>query len=275
MEKVSNLPKKTKKRSASYPAFSLQEVVAATKNLKDQLGDGPYSRDNMAVALGYKGITGSSSTKIASCVHFGLLDRNGNTYSQSELASRIFNYIDEEERTNSLLEAFSRPALYQKLLAEYTGKALPLMLESILIRNYGIQENVAKSAVSTFKDSAEYVGALKNGVLITGQVSTTDVSTQDEAPANTPSAARSDLRHTVQPEALPHTPAPAPVVPTGFLSVNLPSGLVVSYSQDLASAFAFGTFGTELKALNDAVVAHLRENTPTEPVSQLQQEEEV
>lgn len=265
MEKsASLLPKKTKKRSASYPAFSLQEVVASTKNLKDQLGDGPYSRDSMAVALGYKGVTGSSSMKIASCVHFGLLDRNGNAYTQSELANHIFNYISEEERTNSLLEAFSKPALYQKLITEYSGKSLPLMLESILIRSHGIQENAAKSAVSTFKESAEYVGVLKNGVLTVNHDQPAEASTQAESPANSQSASSQSQMQDQQSVQLP-------VSLTGFLSVNLPSGLIVSYSHDLASAFAFGAFGNELKALDDAVINHLHKNIT--PGAELRQEE--
>lgn len=267
MEKSAQLPKKTKKRSASYPAFSLQEVVTAKKNLKDQLGDGPYSRDSMAVALGYKGVTGSSSMKIASCVHFGLLDRNGNTYEQSDLANRIFNYIDEEERTTSLLEAFNKPALYQKLIAEYTGKSLPLMLESILIRNYGIQENAARSAVSTFKESAEYVGALKNGVLTTNQNQNLEIPTQDE---NLGGQQRTVSQSQPQRQASPQSS----VVSAGLLSVELPSGLVVSYSQELAPAFAFGAFGNELKALEDAVTSYIRKNSATKPLPE-QSEEEV
>lgn len=273
MEKSATpLPKKAKKRSASYPAFSLQEVVTSTKNLKDRLGDGPYSRDSMAVALGYKGVTGSSSMKIASCVHFGLLDRNGNTYNQSELANRIFNYITDEERANSLMEAFSRPALYQKLITEYSGKSLPLMLESILIRSHGIQENAAKSAVSTFKESAEYVGALKNGVLSVSQDQATDATTQEEVSVNQPSVNQPsvDSHYQAQKQSYAQTSA----VPAGLLSVNLPSGLVVSYSQSLASAFAFGAFGSELRALDDAVASHVHKNTVLESTAQ-QEEREV
>lgn len=265
MEKQSTaLPKKAKKRSTSYPAFSIQEIIEATKSLKEHLGDGPYSRDSMAIALGYKGITGSSAMKIASCVHFGLLDRNGNTYSQSELANHIFNFISEEERTNSLLIAFGKPALYQKLIAEYSGKSLPLMLESILIRNYGIQENAVKSAVSTFRESAEYVGVLKNGVLTMSIEQEGELPVQPNSQAPTPSHSASTQTHS-QPNG--HTAA----APSGFLSVNLPSGLVVSYSQDLASAFAFGIFGKELMELDRVVTEHIQKDV----TQKTPQEEEV
>lgn len=265
MEKPSTpLPKKAKKRSASYPAFSIQEVIEATKSLKEQLGDGPYSRDSMAIALGYKGITGSSSMKIASCVHFGLLDRNGNTYSQSELANHILNFISEEERVSSLLIAFGKPALYQKLISEYSGKSLPLMLERILIRNYGIQENAVKSAVSTFKESAEYAGALKNGVLTMSVEQVEASSNQSNNPAPTHS-------HSTGAQQPSHPISQAAAAPSGFLSVNLPSGLIIGYSQDLASAFAFGIFGKELMELDGAVAGHIQKNI----AQKTPQEEEV
>ncbi|QQR51905.1 hypothetical protein IPG36_04810 [bacterium] len=47
-----------------------------------------------------------------------------------------------------------------------------------------------------------------------------------------------------------------PTDPAGYLSVKLPSGMMVSYPQALASAFAFGQFGQKLKDLDDAVTAY-------------------
>lgn len=242
--------KKTKKRSASYPAFNLEQAVEATRQLKDKLGDGPYSREHMAVALGYKGVTGSSGMKIAACVNFGLLDRTGNTYSQSDLARKLFHYIDNEEREATLIEAFGHPSLYQKLIAEYSGKSLPGMLESILVRNYGIQENAAKGAVTNFKESAEFVGALKNGVLNLNGISdslATDIPgiSQPIAPVPITPALRNDTM-------VQHIQG-RPVLNSTYLSVNLPSGIVMSYPQELAPAFAFGMFAQPLRALDDAI----------------------
>lgn len=244
MANTESAPKKTRKRSASYPAFSLQEVIDATKSLKEKLGDGPYSREHMATALGYKGVTGSSGMKIASCVHFGLLERNGNTYSQSELASRYFNYLSDDERTQILVEAFGGPALYQKLIAEYNGKSLPQMLESIFVRNYGIQENAARGAVANFRDSAEFVGALKNGVL------NVEIGGEGATSERHADAVRNEM--SAQGSGQPNQPNVTNVT-SGHLSVTLPSGLVVSYTQELASAFAFGIFGQKLMELDKAI----------------------
>lgn len=249
MSENNQTPKKTRKRSTSYPAFNLAEVVDAAKELKEKLGDGPYSREHMATALGYKAVTGSSGMKISSCVHFGLLERNGNTYSQSESSNRLFNYYDEDERMCTLLEAFSKPALYSKLIAEYTGKSLPLMLESILVRNYGIQENAAKAAAANFRESAEFVGALKNGVLNVGGSTgdANDIQAVGDSPiAKTPYGLPKQIGGQ---QNLPF----ATNATSQHLSVTLPSGLVVSYTQELAPAFAFGIFGQKLIELDTAI----------------------
>jgi hypothetical protein len=252
MDKDVSAHKKTRKRSTSYPAFSLEEVVEATKELKEKLGDGPYSREIMATALGYKAVTGSSGMKISSCVHFGLLDRNGNTYSQSELASRLFNYLDEDERKGTLLEAFSKPSLYSKLLAEYSAKSLPLMLESILIRNYGIQENAAKAAAKNFKESAEFVGVLKNGVLNIESADSGQLTIKAPVEDSTEKAdhASNDLSSQVSGKPQANFTSP---INNKYLSVTLPSGLIVSYEQKLAHAFAFGVFAKELLALDKII----------------------
>ena len=241
--------KKNRKRSASYPAFTLEEVIEATKTLKEKLGDGPYARDHMAVALGYKGVTGSSGSKIAACVHFGMLDRNGNVYSLSDLAQRFFHYVSEEERAQVLVEAFNKPSLYQKLMAEYGGKSLPQMLESILIRNYGIQENAAGTAVANFRKSAEFVGVLKNGVLMFDNINDTIDQSHAES-CNTGETLNSLSVNTNEVKKDQHSHVSAT---EARLSVVLPSGLVVSYSQELAPAFAFGIFGKELMELDKVI----------------------
>jgi hypothetical protein len=161
--------KKVVGRSAAYPGFTLEQAVEATKTLRTKLGNAPYSRDIAAKALGYSGVTGSSSTKIAACVHFGLLVREGNSYKQSDLANQIFNPQSEEERSFAVRTAFRTPNLYVKLLSAFGGKALPTLLENILVRQYEIQERAAGDAATIFKKSAEYAGMFTNGILTSNE----------------------------------------------------------------------------------------------------------
>lgn len=167
MNEDKNIPKKKQQRSTSYPSISLESATEATALLREKLGQGPYSRESAANAWGNK-LTGASAMKIATLVHFGLLRREGNAYYQSDLATKILIYTDEAEKLEGMREAVQRPKLYKQLIENYKGQALPTMLESILIRQFGITERVSKEAASVFRKSLEHAELLKNGVVMEG-----------------------------------------------------------------------------------------------------------
>lgn len=156
---------KKRERSVAYPSFSLNEAIESSVQLRTTLGKGPYSRNEAAIALGYKGVSGISATKISTMVHFGLLNRNGNTYSQSELAERINHPLSDEDRNSAINEAVQMPKLYKDLLTRFAGEALPTQLGNILIRN-GISAKISDSVAENFKNSLEFSGSLKNGVVL-------------------------------------------------------------------------------------------------------------
>lgn len=162
---MQNEQKKKRERSVAYPSFSLKEAIGSSDQLRKALGKGPYSRDEAAIALGYKGVSGISATKISTMVHFGLLNRNGNTYSQSELAERINHPLSDEDRNNAISEAIQIPKLYKDLLAQFSGQALPTQLGNILIRK-GISAKISDSVAENFQNSLEFSGSLKNGVVL-------------------------------------------------------------------------------------------------------------
>src|SRR3989344_6951684 len=157
---------KKRERSVAYPSFSLEQAINSVSQLRKALGKGPYSRDEAAKALGYSGVSGISATKISTMVHFGLLNRNGNTYSQSELAERINHPLSDEDRNNAIDEAVQIPKLYKDLLAQFLGQALLTQLRHTLIRK-GISAKISDSVAENFQKSLEFSGSLKNGVVLT------------------------------------------------------------------------------------------------------------
>ena len=69
--------KKHTERSSPYPSSNLETAIEDVATLRERLGKGPYSREEAAQALGYKGVNGISASRIASCGYFGLLSRSG------------------------------------------------------------------------------------------------------------------------------------------------------------------------------------------------------
>ncbi len=165
-EQASTNSKKRHERSSPYPNSNLETALKNIETLKEKLGKGPYSRDEAAKALGYKGVNGVSAGKIAACGYFGLLTRSGSSYSLSELAEQILNYTSEAERQTAIATACKAPALYSKLLQSYNEQALPQMLANILSRNYGIADKASDLAARTFRESVEFAGLMKNGIIL-------------------------------------------------------------------------------------------------------------
>ncbi len=241
-------PKKPKNRSTAYPGVTLEEAIEAAKLLRNNLGAGPYSRDSAAVALGYGGINGASGTKIAACVHFGLLVRESNVYKQSELADQILVATSEDERLVGIRIAFTKPALYKKVAEEYNDKALPKMLDNILVRQHGITERAAKEASSLFIKSADYAGVLVNGVI---KLSVADGALANNAETESPALADNSQS---QPNGAPRAAA-TPAVQGGLPVVIPGTEVTIVFPMEYAFALGTGAFTEGIKLLADNIKA--------------------
>ena len=162
-------------RGIKYPADNLESAIDLLGRVKDSLGYGGASRENLAEALGYRGISGTSARKIGSLTHYDLLERVGNgAYRISELGRRILMPTSSAERREAITEAAKRPALYGALFQAYQDHALPTLLPNLLVREHGVASSAAEQAANTFRETAEYAGLLRAGILRSHPVAETD-----------------------------------------------------------------------------------------------------
>lgn len=178
--------KNNRERSVAYPSTNLENAIEMLSKLRSELGKGPYSREDAAKGLGYSGISGASSRSVAALVQYGLLTREGNTYSISELAEEITHPTDEtgEKRRHSIVIAAKSPKLFQKIIDQFKNQALPGLLGNILMRE-GVNNNYSKEVSIILKDTLQFSGILKNGV-ITDPISTmsSDLNIEEKNDAN-------------------------------------------------------------------------------------------
>jgi len=226
-----------KERSSAYPAVSLEEAINAVAELSKKLGSGPYSRETAAQALGYKGISGASATKIAALAHFGLLKKEGSAYKQSSLSKRILVQKTEEDNKKAISEAFLTPKLYARLFKAYAGKGLPTLLDNILYHDFGIILSSSKEAAETFKRSAEFAGLLKNGVLRNAGEVISEEITEEEENADKDQENEATVNSFAQSK--------------GHFPVRLPSGIVISFPQEMSYDFGLGKFAKQIKELEE------------------------
>jgi hypothetical protein len=174
--------KKNRERSTAYPSIALEQATALLGELRQKLGKGPYSREEATKALGYTSATGSAARKVAALVHYGLLDRHGNSYVESGLAQDILYPLSEEQRQAALIKAVSSPKLFDTLIHRFKSQALPSLLKSILVRD-GIGDTVAEEVAEIFKESVKYAGILQGGIIT---MSTTHTGSEHEVSKDGP-----------------------------------------------------------------------------------------
>lgn len=166
MENKTTEDKIKRERSVSYPNFSLSDSVDSISKLRQNRGKGPYSRHEVAIGLGYSGLSGPSATKISTLLQFGLLTKEGpNVYSQTQLVEHITHPISDDDRNKAIFESLYLPKLYKSLIDDYTGQGLPTQLGNILIRK-GISPKASERVAENFRKDLEFAGLLKNGVLL-------------------------------------------------------------------------------------------------------------
>lgn len=230
-----------KERSRAYPVMSLEEALNRINSISENLGiNGQYNRESLAVGMGYSSLNGASARAVAALAHYGFLDREKDQYSLSTLAKKYLLPLNDDDKTLAIREAALTPSLFTEIYNALKGQVIPKQFINRLIQEFNIKQKVATDVGRIFKNTMEFAGILQsNGILNADSIKSSDSITNATSDAVIDKDSKS-------------LSASSPV-PSGFLSVILPSGLTISYSQDLASAFAFGIFGEKLKNLDEAV----------------------
>lgn len=226
-------------RSAAYPAINLKDAIDAMEQLRKNLGvSGKYSRESAAQGLGYLGVSGASARKVAALVHYGLLIREGNTYRQSLLATRIALALTDDEKLGAIRESAKCPKLFNNLIEQLEGQALPAMLPNLLSRDYSINEKVSKDVAEVFRQSIEFAGLLNNGIVSTDADSGSTRSVDDQF----------NIRQR-QTGTLDGPAPPSQVDRSLVASIDypLPSGVVISFPMAYGRQLALGKFADALQ----------------------------
>lgn len=158
-------------RSRAYPLLSLAEAGEVSRRIRSELGAGEASRETLGGMLGYTSTSGGlAARKIASLVHFGLLERAGGRYQLSRLGERLATTEGAEQRA-ARMEAFLHPRLFRGLVERFEPQGrLPRDLAKILSRDFEISAAAAEPAAEVFRNSAVTAGVLsQDGRFVRGE----------------------------------------------------------------------------------------------------------
>ncbi len=173
---------------------SIAGAIQLLQMVGDKVGYGSASRETIAEALGYRTLNGTSRRKLAALSHYALLTRSGGTYRISDLGKQILMPRDDVEYKNAIATAAQQPAFYQTLIGRFEGHTLPTMLANILVREYGIVPRTSEEVARTFRESMEFAGLQRHGILTTERLpnssgpsdSTLLIQSPTDNPSSTP-----------------------------------------------------------------------------------------
>ncbi len=147
-----------KSRSPRAPQISLQEALIKVKAVYEKEHTHKANREVIATDMGYRGLSGSSATAIASLRQFGLLEGAGESMRVSDDATVILELpAGEPERVAAIKRAAFAPPLFAEL-NDVFGSKLPSdeNLRLYLVKK-GFNRDTANNLIRTYRDTLSLV----------------------------------------------------------------------------------------------------------------------
>jgi len=199
-------------------------VGAATqllRQVREGVGFGKAGRETVIRALGYNSLNGRSNRILAALLHYGLLERSGDSAVQiSALGKKLLLPTDNVESRRAIADAASRPNLFKKLIVRFQGHGLPGLLPNILVREFGVVPGSSEEVAKVFRESMTDAGLLRNGVLFESIEDAIQDSPVEDASDTSTSERQGEVAQ-VRPSIQDESPA-APVLARGAAQYSIP-----------------------------------------------------
>ena len=145
-------------RSPGYPDVTLPQAIDLSSKLYAANRTYPMDREVAAREMGYSGLTGPSSKRLASLIQFGLLEKHAkNEVRVSAVAESILHPDSSAEKEHGVLAAAFNPRLFRELRERFPdGVPSKSNLESYLLKN-GFSDRGVKRAIKAYLGTCEYV----------------------------------------------------------------------------------------------------------------------
>jgi hypothetical protein len=144
------------KRSPRYPRQNLTKSLEMTRKLFDGAHQSKLDMDTAAKIIGYSSsASGAASSALGSLRQFGLVDGLRGDVAVSDLAMRILQPMDDEERVTAMHEAAMKPEMFDRIVTQFGGKLPPLdePIRAFLIRQEGFSANGADELVDNLRET--------------------------------------------------------------------------------------------------------------------------
>lgn len=141
--------------------MDVEEAIDASGKIREKLGEGVYSKDQIAGVFRYRsGASGPANRKLAALLRFGLIEKESDGFTLSDLTKDYFRRVEEGAETRDLMrQAFLSVAVFADVI-EYCRDFghVPDNLVETLSGRFGITENASEEVAAIFSESAFQCG---------------------------------------------------------------------------------------------------------------------
>lgn len=154
-------PRKTLRRSPSYPAINLETAVRRARELYDREHQHLTSVSTVATHWKYKSLNGPAHLALAALKKYGLIVDDGKGTSRraglTDLAVDILENPDRRARDEALQQAALNPPIHRELWESFGNSPLSdANLKWTLTRERGFTESGATEFVRVYKDTVAF-----------------------------------------------------------------------------------------------------------------------
>lgn len=143
-------------KRASYPTVGLSKAVEETQKLWKAAQHAPITTEVAVKTLGFKSVSGPARSRLAALRHFGLIEEAGKEVIRlSALGKTIVVQPDGYVKEEAIKEAALTPKLFREILPIYVNASDPV-LKGFLITNKSYNEDSAKAAIRSFRDTVSF-----------------------------------------------------------------------------------------------------------------------
>jgi hypothetical protein len=143
-------------RSPNYPAIGLREAVESVGRLYQKERRTAVPADVAAGAMGYKGLSGPSRSRLAALKKYGLIEESKGQVRVSDLAVNILEWSEGDEMYQKCVwEAANEPDLFRELYQTHLH-ASDDALRAYLVAQKGFSHRGAKQFIQAFRETISF-----------------------------------------------------------------------------------------------------------------------
>ena len=145
------------------PRKSLEQALRVARGLRDVYAGGPAQWAQIAEAMGISGGAQTNKYFLWSAQAYGLVEKEADTYSLSELGRKILAPTNSSEDKEALVRALMTPVIFSRFFTDYNGNPVPgeEHIGNVLEVRYGVPRERLEEAKILLRDNGLFVGILQ------------------------------------------------------------------------------------------------------------------